>query len=76
MPIWIKRLLRKHVRPPRGRSPGQQAASSALVRAEAAQVAAELRGPEVTAAAQQIRVARERNHFAELFQTLLEGRGR
>lgn len=37
---------------------------------------AKARNPEVREVAKQLRLMRERNHFAETFQTIIEGHGR
>ncbi|WP_442815286.1 DUF7620 family protein [Streptomyces sp. NBC_01324] len=62
-----------HLRRSRPTSPGQQAASHALERAESDRRDAEERRPEVRRAAARLRAARERNHFAEMFRAAIEG---
>ncbi|WP_443058446.1 DUF7620 family protein [Streptomyces sp. NBC_00442] len=68
---WIRSLLHRHDR--RTSTPGQQAATHALARAENDKRAAEERQPQVSEAAARLRAARERNHFAELFRRAVEG---
>lgn len=67
---WIRSLLR---RPERPDSPGQRDATFALARAENDLRDAEDRQPQVTEAAGQLRWLRDRNHFAQLFDSALRG---
>ena len=72
--IWIDFLLRR--RPDSGEreeTPGQQAASSALHRAQHARRKAEEQRGAVSEAAQRLRQVREQNHFAEMIRIALEG---
>ncbi|WP_457785021.1 DUF7620 family protein [Streptomyces griseus] len=64
-----KRLLRWPSTPD-----GQEAAESALRRAEAARKEAEERQPAVSEAAGALRRARQENHFAARFRASIEGR--
>lgn len=66
---WIRRLRR------RGETQGQAAASAALRKAEEARDETARRGPEVASVVRQLRQIRERNHFAEAFDALLNQRG-
>ncbi|WP_455753961.1 DUF7620 family protein [Streptomyces halstedii] len=66
-------MSRWTLRRKRRTTPGQQAAADALQQAESHVRDAEERQPEVTLAAARLRAARERNHFAELFRTAIEG---
>lgn len=67
---WIKLRCRKR----RGRpTPGQRAAQRAVERAKAARLEAEERRPEVDEATSKLRELRNRNHFAEMFQSAIEG---
>lgn len=71
---WISRLLRRRPEPaPRQETPGQREADSALSRAHAARQEAEDRRPAVAKVASRLARERERNHFAELFRSALEG---
>lgn len=74
---WISRLLRRRPKPtpprPQNTTPGQQAADRALSRAHKARREAESRGPAVTEVATRLARERQKNHFAELFRTALEG---
>lgn len=54
-------------------TPGQREAESALSRAVEARREVEAYRPVVTRVAGRLAHARERNHFAELFRTALEG---
>lgn len=56
-------------------SPGQRDASAALARSRAARRDAEGRGLEVTEAVAELRLSRERNHFAEKIYQLFQGVG-
>jgi hypothetical protein len=77
MPVvrWIKCLHRRHSAPApeRAETPGQRAASSALVRAQSARREMEGMRPQVAAAAATLRAARQRNHFAEMIKMVFEG---
>ncbi len=66
---WLKRL-----RWPSTSSDGQQAAESALRRAEADRQEAEDRQPAVTEAAGALRQIRQENHVAARFRASIEGR--
>lgn len=57
-----------------GRSPGQAAADRALHRARADRQEAEDRQPAVSATAEQLRMYRQENHFADMFRASIEGR--
>lgn len=72
---WISRLLRRRPKPapPRTETPGQREAESALSRAQEARREVEAHGPAVTRVAARLARERERNHFAEMFRTALEG---
>lgn len=72
---WISRLLRGRPKPAPSRSetPGQREAESALSRAQEARREVEAHGPAVTRIAARLARERERNHFAEMFRTALEG---
>lgn len=63
-------LRRRRNRPA---SPGQQAATHALERAESDKRDAEARQPEVRQAADRLRAIQHRNHFAEMFRAAIEG---
>ncbi|PVC80596.1 hypothetical protein DBP19_36270 [Streptomyces sp. CS090A] len=65
---WFKRLRWPSA------SDGQEAAESALRRAEAARKEAEERHPAVSEAAGALRRARQENHFAARFRASIEGR--
>ncbi|MGW4919563.1 DUF7620 family protein [Streptomyces albidoflavus] len=57
-----------------GRSPGQAAADRALHRARADRQEAEDRQPAVQETAEQLRMYRQENHFADMFRRSIEGR--
>jgi hypothetical protein len=63
-----------HLRWPSTSSDGQEAAESALRRAQADRKEAEERQPAVTEAAEVLREIRQENHFAARFRASLEGR--
>ena len=77
---WISRLLRRRPEPAPQRSetprktPGQQAAESALSRSRVDREQIEAHRPAVDYHAGYWRRERERNHFAELFRTAFGGR--
>lgn len=79
---WIDRLLRRRPKPaPTApetetpeKTPGQQEAESALARSERDHQRIRAIWPAVTHSATDLRRARERNHFAEMFRNALEGR--
>lgn len=72
--IWIDFLLRRRSdSEERTETPGQQAASSALHRAQHARRQAEQQRGAVSETARRLRQVRERNHFAEMIRTALEG---
>ncbi|WP_434099451.1 DUF7620 family protein [Streptomyces platensis] len=67
---WTRLLcVRRRGRP----TPGQKAAQRAVERAQAARIEAEERRPEVDEATDKLRRLRERNHFAEMFRSAIEG---
>lgn len=75
---WISRLLRRRPEPApspdeSGKTPGQREAESALSRAREARRMVEAHGPTVARIAARLARERERNHFAELFRSALEG---
>ncbi|WP_420709562.1 DUF7620 family protein [Streptomyces sp. FxanaA7] len=72
---WIRRLLRRRPEPAPSRSetPGQREARSALSRAREARQEVEAHRPAVAHFAARLARERERNHFAELFRSALEG---
>ncbi len=71
---WITRLFRRrHDLPLAPPSAGQQAANAALAPARVARQMATDRRPAVDAAAAELRLIRERNHFAELIRTTVLG---
>jgi hypothetical protein len=55
------------------RTPGQEAARSAVARIDAAQAEADRRQPEVARIAAALRGLQQRNHFAELIDQALRG---
>ncbi|MGW4810567.1 DUF7620 family protein [Kitasatospora cineracea] len=67
---WIRAWRRRRKGIP---TRGQQAASSALYRAECARDVARERAPLVSEAAAVLREARAANHFAERIRLTLEG---
>ncbi|BFP50039.1 hypothetical protein KCMC57_64070 (plasmid) [Kitasatospora sp. CMC57] len=67
---WIRAWRRRRRGVP---TRGQQAASSALHRAECARDAGHERAPLVSEAAAELRAARRENHFAERIRLTLEG---
>lgn len=74
---WLRRIMRRPAvslerEAPRP-TPGQRAATQALYRAECDRDLGESRAGEVTAAADRLREARERNHFAEMIRLSLGG---
>lgn len=69
---WIMRLLR---RGERVRTPGQEAAASALRRVETVRAETRRRGPEVTSESTAMRRLRQQNHFAEQFREIIGGGG-
>ncbi|WP_456340041.1 DUF7620 family protein [Streptomyces scabiei] len=72
---WIRRLLRRRPEPAPSRSetPGQREARSALSRAREARQEVEAYRPAVAHYVARLARERERNHFAELFRSALEG---
>ena len=71
---WIDFLLRRRSDSgEREETPGQQAASSALHRAQNARQQAEEQRHTVSEAARRLRQIREQNHFAEMIRIALEG---
>jgi hypothetical protein len=76
---WIIRLLRRRPEPTPthsdkpGKTPGQREAESALSRAEEDRREVQAQGPVVSRLAERLARERERNHFAEMFRTALEG---
>ncbi|CAK7288551.1 DUF7620 family protein [Streptomyces misionensis] len=72
---WISRLLRRRPKPaPRSDStPGQREAESALSHAVEARQQVEALWPVVNRRSSRLVTERERNHFAEMFRSALEG---
>jgi hypothetical protein len=72
---WISRLLRRSPKPTPERpdTPGQRDANKALSRAQDARREAESRRRAVSEVASRLARERQRNHFAELFRSALEG---
>lgn len=72
---WISRLLRRRPEPAPSRSetPGQREAKTALSRARQARREVEAHRPAVDHFAARLARERQRNHFAELFRSALEG---
>ncbi len=72
---WISRLLHRRPKPTPQRSdtPGQREAESALARAQEARREVEAHRPTVNRIAARLARERERNHFAEMFRSALEG---
>lgn len=72
---WIARLLRRRPKPvpERPDTPGQKAADKALDRAHKARREAESRRSAVSEVSSRLARERQRNHFAELFRSALEG---
>ena len=77
---WISRLLRRRPKPaPQsqesepGKTPGQREAESALSRSRMDREQIQAKWPEVKHRANRIRREVEKNNFAELFRTALEG---
>jgi hypothetical protein len=72
---WISRLLRRRPKPAptRPETPGQKEADSALSRAVEARREVQAHGPDVSRVASRLARERERNHFAEMFRSALEG---
>jgi hypothetical protein len=72
---WISRLLHRRPKPTPQRSdtPGQREAESALTRAQEARREVEAHRPAVNRIAARLARERERNHFAEMFRSALEG---
>ena len=74
---WIRRLLRRRPEPTPPRqettTPGQEAADKALSRAQKARREVEAHRAAVSEVALRLARERERNHFAELFRSALEG---
>ncbi|MGW2739138.1 DUF7620 family protein [Streptomyces sp. NPDC001288] len=71
---WIVRLLRRRPEPtPRQETPGMRDAESALERARAARQEVESATPAIARVAARLARERERNHFAEMFRSALEG---
>lgn len=72
---WISRLLRRRPKPApqRPETPGQKDAEKALSRAHKARREVEADRPAVTEIAARLARERQRNHFAEMFRSALEG---
>lgn len=77
MPMWIRRLLRRHRDVPEERpvTEGQRAADAALGRAQDARARVRAQAREVRAEAEGWRQRRERNHFGELIRSTVLGGG-
>lgn len=67
---WIKRMLRRGEGP---RTPGQEAAASAIRRIESAQTVSDSREPEVARVAALMRRLQRENNFAHKFERALRG---
>lgn len=72
MARWIRCLLRRAERP---RTPGREAAASAMRWVESARAESARREPEVARQAAQARSLRERNHFQEAIRAAFLGGG-
>lgn len=72
---WISRLLRRRPEPAPSRSekPGHREAERALSRARQARREIEAHRPVVEHLAARLANERQKNHFAELFRSALEG---
>lgn len=76
---WISRLLRRRPKPTRTsparprKTEGQKEAESALNRSRDARQEIESYWPEVTQRSSRLARERQRNHFAEMFRSALEG---
>lgn len=70
---WMERL-RQAVSRKRKPTRGQQAAASALARAQHDRLWGEARGPAVQAAADVLRGVQQRNHLGEMIRATYEGR--
>lgn len=74
---WISRLLRRRPKPtpprPENATPGQRDADKALSRAQKARREVESHRSAVAEVAARLARERQRNHFAELFRSALEG---
>lgn len=75
MPRWIRRLLRRRegVCLERVVTPGQQEATAALNNITAVRREIQAQAPEAAELSNQLRVFRERNHFAEAMELLYRG---
>ncbi|MGP3737896.1 DUF7620 family protein (plasmid) [Streptomyces sp. GDS52] len=72
---WTRRLLRRRPEPApqHSETPGHREAKSALSRARQARREVEAHRQAVTHLAERLARERQRNHFAELFRSALEG---